>query len=218
MRLVAFFVQTSLGLFVEFLSWFFYDLKFEGLENLNQAKLPFIYVSNHKSWIDHFIIIAGSLRRRGVVPIHLIADDRIWRRPIVGTVVRLLGAYPARTGQGLEVSLAPQKEHLRRSECVGIYPEGGCVREKNVFGEPKVGAAYLAYTTGEAVFPLAIKGTENMSPRSLLLGRRKITLKFGQPFKISPETLGPGSRKEIIERGRKYIMGKIIQLYRSIPD
>lgn len=216
MRRVPFFVQASFGVFFEFLGWIFYDLKFDGLENIRDADLPIIYVCNHKSWIDHFIIIAGSLRRPGIVPIHLLVSDKVWNTPIIGDVTWLLGAYPANKGKGIEVSLAPLKKDLARGECVGIYPEGGCVRDKDVFGEPRVGASYLAYTTSRDVLPMAIKGLEELTFASLSFGRRKITLKFGRPFRINAETLGPGSREEIVERGRKYIMAKIIGLYNSI--
>lgn len=217
MRRVPFFVQSSFGLFFELLGWLFYDLKFEGLENLKKAELPFIYVCNHKSWIDHFIIIAGSLRRKGIVPIHLLVSDGVWNTPVAGSVTWLLGAYPANKGKGIEISLAPLKKDLAKGECVGIYPEGGCVSEKEVFGEPKVGASYLAYHTGRAIAPMAIKGLENLSLRSLLFGRRKVTLKFGARFYVSAETVGGASREETIERGKKFIMEKIVELYRSIP-
>ena len=185
---------------------------------MREAELPFIYVSNHKSWIDHFIIITASLRRKGVVPIHLIVADKIWSRPLVGGICVALGAYPARAGRGIEVSLAPLKKELARGECVGIYPEGGCVRAKDVFGEPKVGASYLAYHTGREIVPMAIKGLEDLSWISLVFGGRKVTLKFGKPFRINSEALGQGTPQEMIERGRKFIMYKIVELYRSIPD
>lgn len=215
MRLVPFFVQASFGIFFELLGKTFYDLRFEGRENIKEAELPFIYVCNHKSWIDHFIIIAGSLRRRGIVPIHLLVHDKVWEIPVIGHVTWLLGAYPANKGKGIEVSLAPLKRDLARGECVGIYPEGGCVREKDVFGEPKVGAAYLAYHTGREIIPMAIKGLENLSVRGLLFGRRKVILKFGKPFKIDTATVGGNSPEETIELGRQFTMSKIIELYHS---
>ena len=218
MRRVPFLVQSSFGVFFEFLGWIFYDLKFEGLENIREVELPIIYVCSHKSWIDHFIIIAGSLRRRGIVPIHLLVSDRVWEMPISGTVTWLLGAYPANKGKGIEISLAPLKKDLAKGECVGIYPEGGIERRKDIFGEPKVGAAYLAYHTGREIVPIAIKGLENLSVRGLLFGRRKVTLKFGKPFKVDAVTVGGNTPEETIELGCKFVMSKIIKLYRSISD
>lgn len=216
MRRVPFLVQASFGIFYELLGKVFYDLRFEGLENLAEVRLPIIYVCNHKSWIDHFIIIAGSLRRKGVVPIHLLVHDQIWEIPIVGHVTWLLGAYPANRGKGIEVSLAPLKRDLARGECVGIYPEGECVREKDIFGEPKVGASYLAYHTGREIVPMAIKGLEELKWWELLLRRRKVVLRFGVPFKINAATVGGSPPEATIELGRKYIMERIVALYRSI--
>lgn len=218
MRRVPFLVQAGFGLFFELLGKIFYDLKFEGFANLSEVRLPIIYVCNHKSWIDHFIIIAGSLRRPGIVPIHLLVQDEVWKTPVVGHITWFLGAYPANKGKGIETSLAPLKKDLAKGECVGIYPEGGIERRKDIFGEPKVGAAYLAYHTGREIVPMAIKGLENLNIRSLLFGRRKVTLKFGQPFKVDAATVGGNTPEETIELARKFIMTEVVELYRFIPD
>ncbi len=217
MRLVPFFVQASFGVLFELFSFVFYDLEFKGLENIKKADLPFIYVCNHKSWIDHFVIIAGSLCRRGIVPIHLLVDDEVWETPVFGQVTWLLGAYPANRGKGIEISLAPLKKDLAKGECVGLYPEGGIERRKDAFREPKVGPSYLAYHTGRKIVPMAIKGLENLSTWSLFFGGRRVTLKFGQPFRINSGTVGGNTPEETIERGKKYMMERIIELYRSIP-
>src|SRR6267143_6696797 len=141
---MAWLAQWFFGRLIEYLGYLFYGLRFEGLENLEKCELPVIFVCNHKSWIDHFIIIAGALRRPGMVPIHVLVADSIWARPIVRAICKLLGAYPARNGQGIELSLEPLLEHLNEGSSVGLYPEGGIEFGKNKFREPKPGAAWLA--------------------------------------------------------------------------
>src|SRR3989344_1601723 len=209
---MAYFVQWFFGRLIEFLGKIFFSLRFERLEHLKECDLPVIFVSNHKSWIDHFIIIAGALRRRGVVPIHVLVADKIYARPVVGTICKMLGAYPARYKSGLDVSLAPLINGLKRGECVGLYPEGKINLNHNEFGSPRPGAARLAIKTGRPGLPLAIKGLEGFSWESLFFGRRKVSIRFGSPFFIN-ENL---ENREGVDSATKLIMEEIISLYNGI--
>ena len=214
---MVFWVQWVFGKLFEYLGHLFFHLRFEGLEHLRELDPPVIFVCNHKSWIDHFIIIAGALRRKGIVPIHVLVADPIWAIPVVGWVCKALGAHPARRGQGLDVSLGPLREALSRGASVGLYPEGGIERRKDMFREPKVGPAYLAYHTGRQVFPMAIKGLEQFSWWSLFFRGRTVTIRFGMPFNILPRS-NPGDQNVVIEQGRRQVMEEVVRLYRSIAN
>ena len=213
---MAYWVQRCFGYFFEYLGHLCYHVRFEGLEHLGELDPPVIFVCNHKSWIDHFLIVAGASRRPGLVPIHVLVADDIYSLPVVGRVCRALGAHPARRGNGIENSLAPLREALGRGASVGLYPEGGIERRKDMFREPKVGASYLAYATERQVLPMAIKGLEELTWGSFFFGRRRVTLKFGKAFRLR-EVTTMGGREAVIEQGRRIIMERIIALYRSIP-
>lgn len=209
---MAWFSQVLFGRLFEYLGYIFYNLKFEGLEHLKECDLPVIFVCNHKSWIDHFIIISGALRIKGMVPIHVLVADDIWALPIIGAICKVLGAYPACYGQGLDISLQPLLKDLAKGECVGLYPEGGIERGFNKFREPKPGAAWLALKTGRQILPMAIKGLEEFSWRSLFFGRRQVTIRFGKPFALNGDYLDAGT----VAANSSKIMSEIINLYRLI--
>ena len=207
---MVYWTQWFFGRLIELMGHIFYKLSFEGLEYLKECDLPVIFVSNHKSWIDHFIIIAGALRRNNVVPIHVLVADDIYSRPIIGAVCKLLGAYPARYKTGLDVSLAPLIQELREGECVGLYPEGKINRGYNEFWPPRPGAAWLANTTHRQIFPMAIRGLENFSWPSLFFSRRKITISYGRPLYLD--------KSLSIEESSDKIMATIVALYQSISS
>jgi len=208
---MAYLVQWLFGCLVEYLGYLFYGLKFEGLEYLKECDLPVIFVSNHKSWIDHFIIIAGALRRKGIVPIHVLVADDIYTRPIVGAICRVLGAYPAQYGRGIEISLAPLTKDLARGHSVGLYPEGK-IDKNELFGKPRPGTAWLALKSGRQIFPMAIKGLERFTWGSLFWGGRKVTIRYGKPFWAQ----GDYRNFNDVSSQTNLIMNRIITLYNEI--
>lgn len=211
---MAYCAQWFFGCLIEYLGILFFGLKFEGLEHLAECRLPVIFACNHKSWIDHFIIIAAALRRKGMVPIHVLVADRIYARPVVGTICKMLGAYPAQYGNGMEISLAPLLGKLDDGHCVGLYPEGGIERGYNKFREPKPGTAWLAIKTGRQVLPMAIKGLEEFSWRSLFFGRRRVTIKFDSPFTLT----GIYSDQTGVQNNSRLIMNRITAIYGGISE
>lgn len=210
---MAWFTQVLFGRLFEYLGYLCYHLKFEGLEYLRECDVPVIFVCNHKSWIDHFIIIAGALRRKGMVPIHVLVADDIWARPAVGTVCKALGAYPAQYGKGLEVSLGPLMGLLARGRCVGLYPEGKIAKNSNEFGRPRPGAAWLALKTERQILPMAIRGLDHFTWRSLFFGGRRVTIRFGKPFRVS----GNPNQPEDIAIATATIMNAITRIYQEVP-
>lgn len=206
--------QVCFGRLFEYLGYLFYHLRFEGLEHLRECDLPVIFVCNHKSWIDHFIIIAGALRRKGMVPIHVLVADDIWALPVVGAVCKALGAYPAQYGKGLEISLRPLAEKLARGACVGLYPEGKIARNSNEFGRPRPGAAWLALKTQRQILPMAIRGLEHFTWRSLFFGNRRVAIRFGAPFRVS----GNPNQPQDIAIATTAIMDTITHLYQKISS
>lgn len=211
---MSYYVQWLFGRLIEFAGYIFFNLQLEGTENLEKCELPVIFVPNHKSWIDHFIIIAGGLRRRGVIPVHVLAADDIYEMPVVGTICWALGAYPARYGSGLEISLAPLLKEMAKGESTGLYPEAGISKGYGEFKKPKPGAAWLALKTGRQLLPMAIKGLDNFTWSSLLFGGRSVTLRMGEPFRLS----GSAENAADVERGTAIIMEKIKEIYFSIPE
>ncbi len=166
-------------------------ITWSGIENLRTPSNRLILTPNHKSYADHFFMGAGLLGYIPILPMAFIGADWLFRlREPAGSFMRfmlwLVGAFPARSGKGFEVSLAEPERHLNEGYSFCIYPEGG-IRYRPGVHEVKKGAAYLARKTGVPVIPVAITGIDYLTFRSFLFGRRKVAVAFGKSFVIPPD-------------------------------
>jgi 1-acyl-sn-glycerol-3-phosphate acyltransferase len=74
---------------------------------------------------------------------------------------------------------------IRDGGALGISPEGTRSRS-GALGEVKTGVAYLADKAGAPIVPIGITGTENALSQLLRFRRPQITVRFGEPFYLSP--------------------------------
>ena len=66
----------------------FFEIKFEGLENLPPAETPAVYVSNHQSFLDIYTLL--TLGRT----FKFISKTSIFLFPIIGWAMYFLGVIP----------------------------------------------------------------------------------------------------------------------------
>jgi 1-acyl-sn-glycerol-3-phosphate acyltransferase len=124
-----------------------------GRENIPTSG-PVIFASNHRSFLDPFIV--GVLSRR---PVYYVAKSEIFKNRFVAWFVSSLGAFPVRRGAGDPDMLATARAILERGDCILIFPEGTRTRPGSL-GRPKRGVGRLALETGAPVVPVALIGTE----------------------------------------------------------
>jgi glycerol-3-phosphate dehydrogenase (NAD(P)+) len=134
---------------------------------------PLLLASNHRSFLDPFVI--GALMKR---PIYYVAKRELfegrWRAWLLGG----LGAFPIDRGRGDEQAMATAKEILDRGECVLIFPEGTRVRP-GPLGAPRRGVGRLALETGVPVVPVAVIGTEQVR-RGWRVRPGRVRVRFGR--------------------------------------
>ena len=116
---------------------------------------PVIFVSNHRSFIDPFIV--GLCNRR---PVYYVAKEELFKNKYLGWFLSSLGAFPVRRGAADGDMIETAKAILERGDPVLIFPEGTRTRP-GALGKPKRGVGRLALETGATVVPVAIKGTED---------------------------------------------------------
>jgi glycerol-3-phosphate dehydrogenase (NAD(P)+) len=147
---------------------------------------PIIFASNHRSFLDPFII--GVLNRR---PVYYVAKSEIFKNPFVAWFVSSLGAFPVRRGAGDPDMLATARAILERGDCILIFPEGTRTRPGSL-GRPKRGVGRLALETGAPVVPVALIGTEDVR-KGWRIRPKKIRARIGRPLtfpkvdQISPQ-------------------------------
>jgi glycerol-3-phosphate dehydrogenase (NAD(P)+) len=124
-----------------------------GREHIPQSG-PVIFASNHRSFLDPFVI--ATIARR---PMYYVAKRELFRHRITAWWLNSLGAFPVDRGSGDAEMITTAKAILARGDAVLMFPEGTRIRP-GALGRPKRGVGRLALETGAPVVPVAVFGTE----------------------------------------------------------
>jgi 1-acyl-sn-glycerol-3-phosphate acyltransferase len=115
---------------------------------------PVLLASNHRSFLDPFVI--GCCVRR---PIYFVAKRELFERRFQGWLLNALGAFPVRRDESDEEAMKTARALLRKGEVVVMFPEGTRMR-RGPLGRPRRGIGRLALETGAPVVPVAVLGSE----------------------------------------------------------
>jgi glycerol-3-phosphate dehydrogenase (NAD(P)+) len=165
--------------------WVWLRLSRVGREHLRGIKGGLIVASNHRSFLDPFVIAVTLPWRR---PMQYVAKVELFERPWRGWILSRVGAFPIRRGQSDETAMETARMILHRGGTVCIFPEGTRIRSGSL-GMPKRGVGRLALETGAAVVPIAVHGTEQVR-RGWRIRPRKVKLRVGRPVTF-PRTEHP---------------------------
>ncbi len=113
---------------------------------------PVIVACNHVSYFDPPALGTASPRR-----IQYMAKQELFRVPVLGPLIRAVGAYPVDREGSAASAIKRSVEVLRRGGAIGIFPEGG----RNLSGnaEARGGVALLASLGKAPVVPARVVGT-----------------------------------------------------------
>ncbi|MGH2906821.1 MAG: 1-acylglycerol-3-phosphate O-acyltransferase, partial [Solirubrobacterales bacterium] len=144
---------------------------------------PIIFASNHRSFLDPFII--GSMTKR---PLFYVAKKELFRKPLQGWFLNSLGAIPVDRGQSDDQMLITARALLDRGDSLVIFPEGTRVRP-GALGRPKRGVGRMALETGVPIVPIALIGTEDVR-KGWRIRPYKVSIRAGDPL-VFPHTENP---------------------------
>jgi len=145
-----------------------------GREHLPQSG-PMILASNHRSFLDPFVI--GTVARR---PIYYVAKKELFANRFVAWLLNSLGAFPVDRGASDAEMLKTAKAILDRGDAILMFPEGTRIRP-GALGKPKRGTGRLVLETGAPVVPVAVIGTEAVR-NGWRFRPHKVRIRIGRPL------------------------------------
>jgi len=151
----------------------------------NTENIPFeggvIIAANHQTYVDPFWV--GYPVRR---PVRFLAWDAAFSWPVVGTCLRLLGAWPLQLEGSDPAPIRRSLQWIREGGAVMLFPEGG---RGNPDGSPKkfkAGAVRMALEAEVPILPVTIVGGHYVWPATHRLPRlgRGVDIIFHPVIKV----------------------------------
>lgn len=149
-----------------------YRIKVEGLDNL-PGNGGVILCANHRSLWDP-VLMGCSVGRK----VRFMAKEELFKVPVLGMLIRSLGAFPVKRGKADIESIKTALTLLKEGNVLGMFPEGTRVR-KGRKSDAKAGAALIAVKSGVPIVPMAISGSYRFFS--------KLKIKIGEPFELGAE-------------------------------
>ena len=161
-----------------------WSIRVEGRELLPQG--PCVMVANHQSPMD-IPAVMGLF-----TPFKFVAKASLFKLPIVGWMMSLLGYVPLvrGTSRSLEKLLGPCRAWLRRGMPVFIFPEGTYSANGELLPF-KRGAFQLALEEHVPVVPVVVEGTPGLLEGDGLWMSPRATIRVRVLPALPPETFGP---------------------------
>ncbi|MBI4120337.1 MAG: 1-acyl-sn-glycerol-3-phosphate acyltransferase [Parcubacteria group bacterium] len=164
----------------------FSSFRIVGQDNIQNLSRPLLIIANHRSFWDPFVIGTVFPISSEYLPLgFMVADEYYkWLRPFFW----LTRTYPAKKGQGMDISLKAPRRVLKTGGVFLIFPAG----HRYYLGRPprpRRGAAVLALETPQlTILPIYLKTISGWRIQDFLLKRKNITVVVGRPFKLEELT------------------------------
>jgi 1-acyl-sn-glycerol-3-phosphate acyltransferase len=173
-----------------------YRLKTRGIENIPAAG-PVILCSNHKSLQDPLTLGIWVPRM-----VHYMAKAELFKVPLLGPLIRGLGAFPVKRGGVSKEAIRTAISLLQEGKVMGIFPEG---TRNQTLGMGKRGAVTMAIRARAIVVPVALIGEYRIF--------RSMLAVYGAPIDMRP--FADTGTAESAEEATELIMSKIREMLRT---
>ena len=177
-------------------------LEFKGVENIPSGT-GLIVAANHQSYGDPFWLalpIKGRIR--------FLAWSEAFSWPILGNMIRLLGAWPLQIEGSDPSAIRRSLNWLRSGGVVVIFPEGGRGLPDGSMIRMKGGAVRMALEANVPILPVTVRGANEVWPASRTLPRPgKVEITYHPVMHVVQE---PGEETRACARRETDRLAKII--------
>lgn len=181
----------------------FWRLEFQGIENIPQEN-GLIIAANHQSYGDPFWLSIPVKR-----PTRYLAWSEAFSWPIVGTAIRLMGAWPLHVQGSDPGAIRRSLTWLRDSGVIVIFPEGGRGLPDGSMIRMKAGAVRMALEAEVPILPVTIRGANRVWPANKLLPRPgKVVITYHPVFHVKQS---PDEEARTCARRETERLGEIIR-------
>ncbi|MGH9883559.1 MAG: lysophospholipid acyltransferase family protein [Pyrinomonadaceae bacterium] len=158
----------------------FWKVRHKGTENIPPSG-GLIVAANHQTYLDPFLISIPIKR-----PLRFLAWNVALSWPVVGKMMRLLGAWPLQLEGSDPAAIRRSLLWLRNGGAVVIFPEGRRGRPDGSMIRFKVGAIRIALEAGVPILPVTIRGANDVWPIGRRLPRTgEVEIIFHPPYEVS---------------------------------
>ncbi|HUY97226.1 MAG TPA: lysophospholipid acyltransferase family protein [Verrucomicrobiae bacterium] len=155
------------------------QLTLTGLERVPPSG-PLLVCCNHHSYLDP-LLVGGFFPR----DLHALAKAELYRNPVLRWHLTRCHCIPVHRGTSDRLALRGALAVLAHGGALLVFPEGTRGPRGRAPGlqSPGPGAGFLARTSGAAVLPCAVIGTEVALPRGAWVPRRgPLQWRVGDPL------------------------------------
>ena len=190
------------------------NLTINGKENIPNQ--PVLFICNHSSMLDSFILFASVDRPIGCV----IADEPVWRSmPIVSSWAKLTKCVYINRQDNREgiKSINEAANNILKGQSMAIFPEGDLTWVKDpdaLISEFRSGALKIAYKAKCPIVPFVIKNSRHTYEGYQPIGKinsKDVEVEFLPPIyehienpKVKTTILSESIRKEMIDSINKF--------------
>lgn len=159
---------------------------------------PVIVAPNHTSYLDP-IWVSIPIRRQ----LRYMTWEKFFAFPLLGPVIRGLGAFPVRVEKGDRRAMRHSIEHLKEGGGLMIFPEGARTRTGEM-AKFKPGVIQLAVASGAPIVPVTIiGGYRALSPHDRFPRPTKVKLIYHEPVRIDATDADEVTKEQLLDEAAR---------------
>lgn len=197
MKILYFFLVRILRV----IAYLIFPIRVYGVEHIPRRGRV-VLCSNHKSVLDPFFLAMRCPRH-----IHYMAKSELFtdHGKIAKWFLYKMGAFPVHRGTGDTESVHNALDLLEHDVLIGIFPQGACVRDKDISFQPKAGAVLIAAKAKADILPACIYSEGRIRPF------HRVTIRYGEVIPFDSLAIA-GVHSHAYRKGAKSIADSIYHL------